>query len=291
MPSPMNGHRPPSRARRLRLDVLDAVGLLPAARDLYNAARYASSVRVRAANAEFLQRTSPDGLPHPTPRLIYLVSGQFSIQAFHENGALGARCIRRALAACGYEIESFRAVLDFGCGCGRVLRHWSGVSGPRFFGCDYNPLPIEWCRRGLPFAEFSVNPLEGPTVYAEGAFDFVYAISVFSHLDAPRQRTWMGELHRLLLPGGILLVTVLGTAYAGTLDPVERREFEAGRLVVRRGRHAGSNVCYAFHPEAFVRHELARGFDVLGYFPAGAEDAARQDVAVLRKRHAPPPGV
>ena len=64
-------------------------------------------------------------------------------------------------------------MLDFGCGCGRVMRWWKDLESTRLHGTDYNPYLVAWCRQNLPFAEFSVNGLEAGLDLPDGHFDLV----------------------------------------------------------------------------------------------------------------------
>src|SRR5215475_12386349 len=116
-------------------------------------------------------------------------------------------------------------MLDFGCGCGRIIRHWRALSGPELYGIDYNPLLIDWCRRNLSFARFIVNRTGIPFSFPEGMFDFIYSISVFTHLTESSQRFLMNELMRILKPGGHLLFTVHGLSRIHELASNHRRLF------------------------------------------------------------------
>src|SRR5262249_52972949 len=159
-----------------------------------NRCRYLMNFEVRSRNARFRQRGAPDGLPIPPPQLVYLVTGQYDAEAFYHNGALGAACIRGILQNNGLAIDAFESILDFGCGCGRVLRHWKTLRGPKLYGMDYNPRLVNWCRTALTFAEFQLNRISSALAYRENTFDFIYAVSVFTHLTEARQDFWIGEL-------------------------------------------------------------------------------------------------
>src|SRR5258708_2183742 len=41
------------------------------------------------------------------------------------------------------------AILDFGCGCGRLNRYLGEHPHYRTFGCDVNPDLVEWCQKNL----------------------------------------------------------------------------------------------------------------------------------------------
>ena len=224
-----------------------------------------------------------DALPVPPPRLIVRVAGTADVDWFLEGGRLGAASVRGALQRHGVGLEELGAMLDFGCGCGRVTRNWAGLSGVQVSGTDLSRPAVEWCRRNLPFARFEENGLEPPLVFEDEAFDLVYALSVFTHLTADLQLAWRDELRRVLRPGGFLLVTTHGRSYVPRLAPDERDRFERGELVVRWGDVAGTNLCSAYHPEAYLRDTFADGFAFLELEAEGAHGNPTQDLVLLRK--------
>jgi len=86
---------------------------------------------------------------------------------------------------------------------------------------------MAWCRANLsPVAQFDANPHLAPTRYADGAFDFIYALSVFTHLPEDHQFAWLAELRRILKPGGILITTVHGPTTCAALPPLVQKEVE-----------------------------------------------------------------
>jgi SAM-dependent methyltransferase len=263
-----------ARLRRL----LDALGLVALADDVRARLRYFADRETRARNARFARSLGPDEPPLPPPRLVYAVGGHFDLEEYCESGEVHADLIRDVLAQNERDIERCQSVLDFGCGCGRVLRQWRGIPGIELHGCDRDERLVAWCRRSLDFAEFRVNHLEPPLPYAGGQFDFVYAISVFTHLTEELQHAWMAELERVLAPGGVLLITTKGHSRIGPLDDAERARFEDGELVVRSPRYAGRNLCAAYHPERYVRERLAVGLRVLDFRPAQNGAAPSMDV-------------
>ncbi|MBV9288123.1 MAG: class I SAM-dependent methyltransferase [Hyphomicrobiales bacterium] len=261
------------RARVISLHLLDSLGLLLPAYRLWE---YARSV---GGETDAL---GPDGLPLPPPRLRTSVSGAPDLWMYVEGGELAEKSVREALDRCRVAIGSLRAILDFGCGCGRVLRRWRGLDA-RICGADVNAAAVNWCRAHLPFAEVGVNGLEPPLAYGEATFDLVYAISVFTHLPVRTQLAWRDELRRVLRPGGLLLLSVAGDAYIDRLTRKERRIYADGECVVRRPTAAGANICVTFHPPAFVRSPLADGWELLDHTPRGSLGSPHQDLVVLRK--------
>ena len=223
------------------------------------------------------------GRPVPPGHLIHLIANTEDVSWFLDTGALAARSIRDVLSKHGVAIADLGAILDFGCGAGRVIRHWATLEGPTLYGTDYNPRLVAWCQRKLPFAHFAVNALDRPLDRAAGSLDFAYCLSVFTHLSEPLQQFWMAELARVLKPGGYLLITTHGDHYVPMLTPAEQADYRAGRAVVQKAGRSGSNDCAAFHPEPYVRQTLARGFDVVDRIPEGALGNPSQDLYLLRK--------
>ena len=80
--------------------------------------------RVAFANARYLRGAAPDDLPIPPADLRFTVAGTTDISWFLEGGARAASSIADAVARAGSSIAELDSILDFGCGCGRVLRHW-----------------------------------------------------------------------------------------------------------------------------------------------------------------------
>lgn len=234
--------------------------------------------------------TAPDGLPLPPAHLIRVTSGcarqarnspERMYRSFFDTGREGAGWIRAMVARAGADVGEIGPILDFGCGCGRVIRHWADLGDVSVQGTDYNPYLVRWCADNLPFARFGVNRLDPPLDHDENRFGLVYAISIFTHLDRDMQRPWIEALARVVRPGGYLLVTVNGTERAtDLLNPRELARFDAGELVVKRSELTGMNACAAFHPARAIEDVLARGLDLVEHVPGGATDV-RQDAVLL----------
>jgi tRNA G46 methylase TrmB len=97
------------------------------------------------------------------------------------------------------------------------------------------------------------------------------------------QLSWIGELTRVLKPGGLLLIATHGKYYLQYLTSNEKDRFRSGQLVVHSEEAAGSNACVAFHPIEYVRRKPASGLAVIDFVPEGALGNPRQDVSLLRK--------
>jgi SAM-dependent methyltransferase len=222
-------------------------------------------------------------IPIPPGRLIFSATGTRNVEWFLKAGKLSAESFRMALNEIDRPIGSFRNVLEFGCGCGRVLRQWNGLRGPRFHGTDYNPAGPEWGRMNLPGVGFGVNKLEPPLDYPDARFDLVYAVSVFTHFPRAMQRPWLEEMHRIIEPGGILMLTLSGEGDFERLTEAEREVFQRGELVEIDPSFAGTNMCSAYHPEEFVRRNWSDLFKIRNVYKEGALGSPRQDLYVFER--------
>lgn len=293
---------------RFRQDLkqfLGSIGLLPAAQfaraTVHNAANQTSSVfrsstrgiqsslgatssAAQYAWEQWRYKSAANGLPIPPRRLNYLVTGITKVSKYVEVGKRAFQTIVQCMERNGVNWKEFDAVLDFGCGSGRVIRYWKGYD-IRAFGSDYNPELIQWCQKKLKFAQFDVNQLDPPLPYKDQTFNLVYALSVFTHLDEPRQHTWIAELLRVIRPGGYLLMTTHGDCdyYHQHLTAEELAKFRAGQLVVKNQNHVGENCCNAYHPIGYVKDVLATHFEVLDFKHQGALGNLYQDLYLLRK--------
>jgi SAM-dependent methyltransferase len=227
---------------------------------------------------------SEDGLSLPPPVLREWVAGTTDAEWFLESGKRGEQAILSILGKHGIEFGSLNSVLDFGCGCGRVIRHLRRYTSVQLHGSDINRAAIAWCDRNLKYAKFGTNRLAPPSRYRPHSFDLILLFSVFTHLTQRLQKAWMREMRRILKPQGYLIISVHGDHYLPHLPAAQQAEYRQGRLVVIGGGKAGLNACGAFHPERYVRDVLAKeaDFKVIDFFPQGALGNPLQDAYLLQ---------
>ncbi len=268
------------KTRKTAGNLLKSVHLLHAGRYTYR--KLIGQLKTLQWRLQHGNELAPDGLPYPPPHLCFPVAANYDPAHFFSTGKTGAAAILKILQKNGRNIDDFERILDFGCGCGRIARHWRSFEELKMYGTDINPKLIEWSRKNLTFGQFSTNRLESSLKYADNSFDFVFAVAVFGHFREELQKHWMKELYRVLKPQGFLLVTIKGKNRIGELTDKEAAKFRSGRFVVIEPECSGANYCLAYHPDSYFRNVLADQLEVLYYEPSGSPDTV-QDVYLLRK--------
>ena len=163
-------------------------------------------------------------------------------------------------------------ILDIGCGCGRYA---SVLAGSRFAGrveftghytgVDVDERMLAWCRNHFPPDRFSfvLVPMRS-RVYSPGADagaparldvpdasqDFVFSVSLFTHLLHDDVEGYLRESARVLAPGATMRMTVF------CLDDLRDAGALGGRWSFRHRRGPASIENEAY-PEAAVAYERA----------------------------------
>ena len=243
----------------------------------------------KAESQEKVAPVDDDGLAYPPTALRWRVHGAFDLTSFIQVGQRDCQDICTLLAQAGYKLADFKSILEFGCGCGRVLRHLRKQAYDSvFYGTDIDPEGVAWCQTNIEGATFSTNPFTPPSAYSDKQFDFIYAISVFTHLDEDMQFAWLNELKRIVRPGGVLLLTVHGSECYSDLpkkviDTIESTGFLFRVSQTGKFKVDGLPDFYqsAYHSKGYVEREWGKLFRVLHYAEKGIND--HQDAVLLMR--------
>ena len=162
-------------------------------------------------------------------------------------------------------------VLDVGCGIGRMAIPLTGYLSPEgsYRGFDIVKEGIEWCSGRItprfPNFRFEHSDIYNKHYNAAGAipaadyrfpyddacFDFVFLTSVFTHMFPRDLEHYLGEVSRVLRPGGRCFVTLF------LLNPESLANISAGRSELDF-RHEVSQGCMTVDPrdpEAAVAYD------------------------------------
>lgn len=182
---------------------------------------------------------------------------------------------------------SGKRVLDFGCGAGRTLRHFTAeASEAELWGCDIDEESILWMSEQMypPFHAF-VNGPEPPLDQPDASFDLIWAISVFTHLTSSWSR-WLVELHRILKPGGLLLATFMGRGMSKEIagEPWDENEF--GMNVIKNDQSWDLGGPMVLHSPWWIEEHWGRAFEIVSLTPDGFAGKPWLDhgTVLMRKR-------
>ena len=147
-----------------------------------------------------------DGLP-PPPRDLWKRWG-LTLDAYLASGERDARAMLEAVTEAGAAEQELRRILDFGCAEGRMLRSLQDGPERELWGVDVNAERIAWAQQHLaPPLRLATTTTAPHLPFADGYFDLVYAISVFTHI-SDLADAWFLELLRVLRPGGWAYLTI-----------------------------------------------------------------------------------
>lgn len=244
------------------LRALRACGLLDAADRGHRLVRKALAW---VPNRRFVA-ASP-GYPVPPVDLAFEAYGHCSWEEYRRTGEAHARLIAGAIR--GHARPGSLKIAEWGCGCGRILRHLdrSGLDACHIIGFDIDSGAISWSQANLPGVEFILSGPLPPLPLPDQSLDAVYHYSVWTHLPAASVDLWAGELARVLAPAGVLVATTHGDAYRHMLLPEELCVYDDGNPVSRANFPEGRKYFLSFHPAAYIETLLRKHFDVVFRMP------------------------
>ena len=102
--------------------------------------------------------------------------------------------------------------LDFGCGTGRSTRFLKSLAF-RVIGVDVSQSMLDQARSRDPQGDYRLVAGDSLSVLATGTFELICAAFTFDNIPTDQKKTSaLGELRRLLAPGGRLFVVVSSPA-------------------------------------------------------------------------------
>ena len=193
----------------------------------------------------------------------------------------------------GYDPENPGNILDFGCGAGRMIRWLKPYSeNKEIWGVDISSEHIIWANNNLnPPFNFAVNTVVPHLPFRDNYFDFIYAGSVFTHID-DLSDSWFLELHRISSDNAYLYLTIQDRHTIELLETKYRDKWLSGYMrkfpeynsekenfnIMVGGRGPDSQVFYDID---YLKKSLKTLFDIVSI----AEEAyGYQTALILRKK-------
>jgi SAM-dependent methyltransferase len=179
-------------------------------------------------------------------------------------------------------------LLDWGCGCGRMtsmfLKH-SEIA--EIYGCDIEAEAIDWCRAHLARGSFDTIFPNPPTAYPGDYFGAIVSNSVFTHLTRGAQTAWLGEMSRILRPGGFLFASCHGDFATSFADISIREEVARDGISDRMpdanlaGVVPSGDYRTTYQTAAYTVAEFGKQIRVVEYLPRAI--GSLQDLVVMQK--------
>jgi SAM-dependent methyltransferase len=143
------------------------------------------------------------------------------------------------------------------------------ASEAELWGCDIDEASIRWMQESLcpPLHAFA-NAADPPLDQPDASFDLVWAISVFTHI-ATGWSEWLMELHRILKPEGLLLVTFMGRGMSEEIAREPWDESRVGMNVIKYGQSWDAGGPMVLHSPWWIEEHWGRAFDVVSITPDG----------------------
>ena len=233
-----------------------------------------------------------EGVKIPPAWLIQAFTGAPDTIDHIEGGKRSADCyVKLYEDYCG-DYGAVERVLDFGCGCGRVLSRMPLGGKTQYFGVDLHEQGLQWLRQTMPQGTFAPGRAMPPLDLEEESFDLIYSVSVLTHLDRTQELAWLDEWHRLLKPGGLVIATFRAE------DWVEQFTIERQKRAIKHAWRENDGFCYQKHrywegifPDfysgtwqttEYVRSNWGKRFEILTIVPP-ADAPNEQNTAVMRR--------
>ena len=141
---------------------------------------------------------------HRMPNGYYSASQARGYERGFEWAMLGR--MRHARRRSADRLRGARRALDVGCGTGRLAGALREAGVPDVVGLDPCPYLLRVAAQRFPSVRF-VQGLGESTGFPGGAFDAVAACFVFHEVPSAIADHMLAEIHRLLVPGGLLAIT------------------------------------------------------------------------------------
>jgi SAM-dependent methyltransferase len=131
---------------------------------------------------------------------------QWDLPRFLETGRREISLLLYQLRALGLAVER-RAALDFGCGVGRLSQPLASHFG-QVVGVDVSAEMIRLADAINQYPDrvrYVCNVRDDLEIFRSGEFSFIYSNVVLQHIVPDRALLYLGEMLRVLAPGGLLV--------------------------------------------------------------------------------------
>lgn len=233
-------------------------------------------------------------VPPPAENLARVGSQSFDVHV--KRGYAILDTIEEEARAQSLDPDNCERILDFGCGVGRVAIPLAERRPGKAYGTDVDPTAIQFLNKHFDTLHAYVQNYEPPLHFESEFFDLIFSISVWSHLPANLQVAWLDEMHRIVKPGGLVMITTAGISHLKnwhakgkrtdiSVDSLER----SGSLFIKNDRLQKRPEMFPgvtgdwgvfYQTEDHIRRTWSNKFEIRS---VKAAHVGQQDLTVLRK--------
>jgi SAM-dependent methyltransferase len=150
----------------------------------------------------------PGTPPASPPGYLLAQYALVSLEEFVTDGEDKLEIVRRVLDDSGVALPEAPRILDFGCGLGSTLLAFQrNLPSASCYGCDVKNDAIRWLASNHDELTVTRNNPLPPLPDEFSGFDFIYAISVWTHMPEASCSAWIAHMHSRLNPRGGLFFT------------------------------------------------------------------------------------
>jgi len=175
-----------------------------------------------------------------------------------------------------------RRVLDLGCAWGFGTR--SLTPGRYVVGVDVSEAYIRRAARTVKNARF-LRALADRVPLRDGSFDAIACLDVLEHV--PDERALLAEVHRLLRPGGVLLISVPHRGTLARFDSIDLLPelWDMNVIAPARDLSTERGEIHRHYSLAELRALLGDGFRITGVWRTGLGIAELVNIPLLLLCH------
>lgn len=186
-----------------------------------------------------------------------------------------------------YRDELARRVLELGCGAGRLTGYLAELGG-EVLATDISTEMLDYCRRTYPAARYELRDMIRLEAYEGSSFDAVVAgNNLLDVLEDAERRRVLGEIARILTPGGLLVMSSHNRAFAASIPTPLQALRQAGALgqirqLPRRLRNRRRLRAFERDEPGFaLRNDEAHEFGLIHYYIGrDAQEAQLRDAGL-----------
>lgn len=172
-------------------------------------------------------------------------------------------------------------VLDWGVGCGRMIRHLPDYIRLSSVCADVDPVNVKWMQDNTSISPCLLNPHGSFPDRWYGSIELLYSHSVMTHIVVEDQIHWLREINRVLCTDGLAIISVHGLYAVAKLAEWAKIPEDMGQWLEEGFKTSSLNntdiidvvpeLYYqdTAHTPKFIQEVWGRYIDVVDIIPGG----------------------